>query len=70
MDKWGRMMLLKTNRKAFKYWIYYDYYIYDFINKMFAASLLKVEDLPNDLKPPLKTMVVDVSAHPFLSSGV
>jgi hypothetical protein len=68
MDSWGRIMLIKTNRKALKYWIYYDYYIYDYLNKMFAASLLKLEDLPDDLKPPVKT-VTDVSDNPVLPSG-
>lgn len=33
-DAWGRMMLLKPNRKALKYetWLYYDYFVFDFIN--------------------------------------
>jgi hypothetical protein len=58
MDKWGRMMLIKANRKALQYnnWLYYDYYIFDYLNKMFAASLLKDEDFPDCLKPPPKKL--------------
>lgn len=56
MDKWGRMMLIKPNRKALRYdnWLYYDYFIFDYLNKMFAASMLKDEDFPDCLKPPKK----------------
>ena len=56
MDKWGRMMLIKPNRKALRYdnWLYYDYFIFDYLNKMFAASMLKDEDFPDCLKPPTK----------------
>lgn len=40
------MMLLKPNRKALDYntWLYYDYYVYEFLNKMFAVSLLNDEE--------------------------
>jgi hypothetical protein len=63
MDKWGRMMLIKANRKALKYtnWLYYDYYIFDYLNKMFAASLLKDEDFPDCLKPPKKNRETSLS---------
>lgn len=49
-DSWGRMMLLKPNRKAlnFENWVYYDYYVYDFLNKIFAVSLLNDDEF-NDL---------------------
>jgi len=50
------MMLIKPNRKAMQYtnWLYYDYYIFDYLSKMFAVSLLKDEDFPDCLKPPKK----------------
>jgi hypothetical protein len=40
------MMLLKPNRKALDYntWLYYDYYVYEFLNKMFAVSLLNDDE--------------------------
>jgi hypothetical protein len=32
-DTWGRMMLLKPNRRALDYdaWLYYDYFVHDFL---------------------------------------
>lgn len=41
-DTWGRMMLLKPNRRALDYnaWLYYDYFVHDFLQKVFAVSLL------------------------------
>jgi hypothetical protein len=49
-DSWGRMMLLKPNRKALNFdtWVYYDYYVFDFLNKIFAVSLLNDDEF-NDL---------------------
>jgi hypothetical protein len=34
-------MLIKPNRKALDYksWLYYNYFVFDFVNKMFAVSL-------------------------------
>lgn len=54
IDSWGRMMLLKPNRKALDYeaWIFYDYFVHDFLNKAFAVSLLNDEDFPDLVKPP------------------
>jgi len=42
LDKWGRMMLLKPNRNFHdkEGWVYYEYYIHDFLNKLFAVSML------------------------------
>jgi len=67
MDKWGRMMLIKPNRKALQYtnWLYYDYYIFDYLSKMFAASLLKDEDFPDLLKPPKKNNVTTSNQDVF-----
>jgi|LauGreDrversion4_2_1035121.scaffolds.fasta_scaffold71638_2 hypothetical protein len=46
-------MLIKPNRKALDYdsWLFYDYFIIDFLNKMLATSLLKDEDFPDYFKP-------------------
>jgi hypothetical protein len=54
------MMLTKPNRKALKYeaWLYYDYYVYDFLNKMFAVSLLNDDDFHDLVKPLNKTRTV------------
>lgn len=43
------MMFLKPNRKAINYdtWLFYDYYVHDYLNKVFAVSLLNDEDLPD-----------------------
>ena len=40
------MMLLKPNRKYFKGQssVYLNYYVYDYMDKMLALSLLKDED--------------------------
>lgn len=48
------MMLLKPNRKALDYpaWLYYDYFVTDFLNKLFAVSLL-TDDSFDDLVRPL-----------------
>ena len=42
LDSWGRMMLLKPNRKALDYetWLFYDYFVYFFLKKLFAVSML------------------------------
>jgi hypothetical protein len=47
------MMLLKPNRKALDYpsWVFYDYFVFDFLNKAFAVSLLNDEDFPDLVKP-------------------
>lgn len=46
VDKWGRMMLLKPNRKYFKgeSKVYFDYHVHDYLDKMLALSLLKDDD--------------------------
>ncbi len=51
MDAWGRMMLMKPNRKQLEYeaWQYWDYYVYDYLSKTFAVSLLNDEDF-HDLR--------------------
>jgi hypothetical protein len=47
-------MLFKPNRKVFEYntWLYYDYYLHEFTNKLFAISLLNDEDFQNEVKLP------------------
>lgn len=46
MDKWGRMMLLQPNRNYFKNKsnVYYTYHKYDYLDKLFAMSMLDDED--------------------------
>lgn len=46
VDKWGRMMLLKPNRKYFaeKSNVLFDYHAHDYMDQMLALSLLKDED--------------------------
>ena len=46
VDKWGRMMLLKPNRKYFKEKsnVLFDYHAHDYMDQMLALSLLKDED--------------------------
>lgn len=59
-DSWGRMLLLKPNRKALDYttWLYYDYCVIDFLNKMFTMSLINDDESPDLYKPPsLKSMM-------------
>lgn len=48
------MLLVKPNRKALEYdtWLYYDYYVFDFLNKMFAVSLLNDDDFHDLVKKP------------------
>jgi len=48
------MMLMKPNRKQLEYeaWRYWDYYVYDYLSKTFAVSLLNDEDF-NDLRRDL-----------------
>lgn len=48
------MLLVKPNRKALDYstWLYYDYYVFDFLNKMFAVSLLNDDDFHDLVKKP------------------
>lgn len=50
LDRWGRMMLLMPNRKYHSEKIveFYDFYVHDYLDKMFALSLLNDEDY-NDL---------------------
>ena len=53
MDSWGRMLLLKPNHKALEYtaWLYYDYFVTDFFNKLFAVSLLNDDNFHDLVKP-------------------
>lgn len=53
MDSWGRMLLLKPNRKALDYftWLYYDYFVEDYLNKLFAVSLLNDDNFYDLVKP-------------------
>eukprot|EP00353_Schmidingerella_taraikaensis_P005395 CAMPEP_0185570738 /NCGR_PEP_ID=MMETSP0434-20130131/2942_1 /TAXON_ID=626734 ORGANISM="Favella taraikaensis, Strain Fe Narragansett Bay" /NCGR_SAMPLE_ID=MMETSP0434 /ASSEMBLY_ACC=CAM_ASM_000379 /LENGTH=120 /DNA_ID=CAMNT_0028185939 /DNA_START=1370 /DNA_END=1732 /DNA_ORIENTATION=- len=46
VDKWGRMMLLKPNRKYYKdkSKVFFDYHVHDYMDQMLALSLLKDED--------------------------
>ena len=46
-------MLLKPNRKSLDYkaWRYFDYYVYDFLNKIFAVSMLNDNDFSDLIKP-------------------
>lgn len=48
------MMLTKPDRKAINYnaWIYYDYFVFDFLNRMFAVSLLNDDDFQDLVKKP------------------
>lgn len=48
------MMLLKPNRKALDYkaWLYYDYCVIDFLNKMFMMALINDDDCPDLFRPP------------------
>ena len=49
-------MLLKPNRKALDYetWLFYDYFVYFFLNKLFAVSLLNEDkDKLSDIVKPL-----------------
>lgn len=49
------MMLLKPNRKALNYdaWLYYDFFVHDYLNKALAVSLLNDEEFPDLVIPPL-----------------
>jgi hypothetical protein len=48
------MILLKPNRRALDYdsWLYYDYFVNDFLQKVFAVSLLNDKQF-GDLVQPL-----------------
>jgi hypothetical protein len=58
------MMLLKPNRKALDYeaWVFYDYFVHDFLNKAFAVSLLNDEDFPDLVRPPQVSKPVSKTA--------
>ena len=55
IDSWGRMMLIKPDRKYHRSLVYkyYDNFINDYIKKMFAVSLLHDEDF-SDYNGPKK----------------
>ena len=46
VDKWGRMMLLKPNRKYFAgaSKVLFDYHAHDYMDKMLALSMLRDQD--------------------------
>lgn len=50
------MMLLKPNRRALDYeaWLYYDYFVHDFLQKVFAVSLLSDKQFTDLVKPILE----------------
>lgn len=52
-DKWGRKMLIKPNRKYFEggHFKFYKYLAQDYLNKVFAVSLLEDADQPDGLIP-------------------
>lgn len=53
MDKWGRMMLLQPNRNYFRdpSNVYYEYHKYDYLDKIFAISMLDDEDYDDLVLP-------------------
>lgn len=52
MDKWGRMMLLKPDRKYkySKFYLTHIYYVHEFLKNMFAISMLEESDF-SDYNP-------------------
>ena len=48
-DTWGRMMLLKPDRKykETKFWMTHMYFIHDFLKNLFAISMLDDSDFPD-----------------------
>ena len=60
LDKWNRMMLTKPDRNYYKNkgWMYYDYFVFDFLNKVFAVSLLDDEDFPDYPKDTVDSLGV------------
>ena len=52
-DRWGRKLLIKPNRKYYtgSHSMLYRYWTTDFLNKLFALSLLEDKDQPDCLIP-------------------
>lgn len=58
LDRWGRMTLVKPNRKYYdqgKSWLFYRYLLTDYLNKVFALSLLDDADFNDCLVPQSET---------------